>query len=159
VTAERIEDNGVQQPAMVSDINAEPDSLLLAFVNGANQSGMEMGLTLHVAGMVISGTLISFGTYLESMGGYMRRIGGPGSQAGATMFDQLSEQFKAAMAESGAGEPEQLDLPGEQPREPYIHLRDALVFAPGVPSPMPRILWRGRLSHVSGWFIGSLSIS
>jgi hypothetical protein len=164
VTAEQIENNGVQQPAFVSDVNSEPDSLLLAFVNGANQSGLEIGLTLHVSGMVVSGTLISFGTYLDSMGGYMRHIGaGPGSQtsltAFAAMFDQLSDQFKTAMAESGASEPDPADLPDGQPRELYIHLRDALVFAPGVPSAVPRTLWRGRLSHVSGWFIGSLSVS
>jgi hypothetical protein len=39
----------------------------------------------------------------------------------------------------------------------YIHLRDATVFAPGAQPTLAKTLWRGRLSHVSGWSLGQLS--
>jgi hypothetical protein len=41
----------------------------------------------------------------------------------------------------------------------YIHLRAARVFTSGSAQPLPEMLWRGRLSHVSGWSVGAMRAS
>lgn len=134
--------------------------MLRALVNLTNHNGLEIGLTLHVSGIIVSGTLISFGTYLKSVAEFVRELRTPGSDVGAeafaVAFDHLSDQYQAGIAEIDPGVSEDEDAePGEESSEPYIHLRNAVVWAPGTQPTLPKTLWRGRLSHVSAWSIGT----
>jgi hypothetical protein len=147
------------------DVNTEPDSMLSAFVGMANHIGLEFGVTLHVSGTIVSGTLISFGTYLKSVAESVRMMNAPqGGRAGpesfAAAFDRLSDQHQAGIAEiNSEASGDEDDLPSGQPWDPYVHLRDAVVWAPGVEPTLPRTLWRGRLSHVSAWSVGTFGVS
>jgi hypothetical protein len=162
VTTEQIEKPGdTPQVSRVVDVNTEPDGMLSTFVGLANRIELEFGVTLHVSGIIISGTLISFGTYLKSVAESVRMMNAPpghetGAESFAASFDHLYEEYQAGIAEfSSRASGGEDDLPSGQPWDPYIHLRDAVVWAPGAQPTLPKTLWRGRLSHVSAWSIGT----
>jgi hypothetical protein len=90
------------EPTLVEEIFTTPDPILRAMIDAVNRHDAGISLTLHVSGVVVSGTL-------------------------------------------AAGN--------------FVHLRDAQVFTSGDDRPLPKTLWRGRLSHVSAWSIGSYSQS
>jgi hypothetical protein len=133
-----------------------PDHVLMALVTAADTIDMELSVTLHVSGVVVSGTLISEARLYEQLAEALRQVPPPpdmpegalsGPAALATAFDSSAEEYR---------EQAELDRSrNEPPPVIYIHLRDAAVWAPGG-EPLPRMLWRGRLSHVSGWSLGAL---
>ena len=126
-------ENGQSQP--------EKDVFLALIVQGINQTKSEMGLTLHVNGLVVSGVLCSMTTYALEQADMLRRHGVPGF---AEVFDTLADgQGEATAADEAGGLPD------------FIHLKDATVYAPGSGTSLPKTLWRGRLGHVSGWSVGS----
>lgn len=141
------------EPDMVEELNTTPDPLLRAMVwVVADQSQTsEIGLTLHVSGVVVSGILVSASSFFDHLA---RWLADNGSQDLADNFatpmaDMLRES-RADREKSGAGSPADAH---------FIHLREAQVFSSGADRPLPKTLWRGRLSHVSAWSIGVMSAS
>lgn len=134
------------------------DGLLANLVNGVNQfPGFEMGITLHVNGLIISGMLCSTVSFLKEQAELIRRIGSPNTQEFADIFGSFAE----------AALPQDADQDGDDGQEPateeqrlpdFIHLRAATVHAPGTSTVLPETLWRGQLDHVSGWSIGTFGI-
>jgi hypothetical protein len=133
----------------------EADPLLQKLVAGGYANpDFEMSITLYVSGMVVSGTVISVSAYWRELV--------------ATLFPNASPELASEakeLADSLADThvmPGDFEVPpGEEadsgPLSNYIQLRDATVFAPGARPTLPRTLWRGRLSHVSAWSLGSIS--
>jgi len=127
-----------------------PDFLLQHLVSIANSTGLSMGVTLTVGGEVISGQLVGGKEYFELLKEAFltstSNVKGVGEAFGE-MLDQYS-QIYSAPPEDGA-----------QPS--FIHLKQARVFSPGQ-TPMPSnggLLWRGRISNVAGFSIGSFSVA
>jgi hypothetical protein len=145
------------QVSLVRDVNSEPDLILRILVGLVNDAkDMGMGVTLHVSGIIVSGTLISYEAYWEAFRVLVRENGSPDTQpfreafadgfTGAIMGKDLDGNRKPAAEDDEAGHPEPAN---------FIHLRDAVIWAPGAEPTLAKTLWRGRLSHVSAWSIGT----
>lgn len=150
-----------------------PDGVLQVIVSTVNnleertESGT--GLVLTVKGVVISGELIPAWQWHEELEQGIRdahvRAGQDPEHAGfAELFKLAAESTRQRRDEQRALEElDQLpqryrDLIGQEERTQFIHLRDARVFSPGNAGlPGNGLLWRGRLSEVSGWSFGKLS--
>lgn len=134
-----------------------PDRLLMGLVEAVNTLDMELGVTLHASGVIVSGTLISGSKF---MGRVAQALKEAAASQNAPSAEGLAEGFSAVAAsyrqwaqrERGATCDD--DHQALRPLTQYIHLQDAAVHAPGQP-PLPGMLWRGRLAHVSGWSFGS----
>lgn len=126
----------------------EKDVILSSFVFAANskEAQLEMGVTLNVGGTIVSGILIGYNKYLESI--KLQFDQKPGGEFVASFMDK----FLSAVEEEKIEE-EDVVLPI------YIHLKDARFFTPGN-NPIPNnggILWRGKLSSIDGFNFGALS--
>ena len=134
------------EPELVEEVNAIPDPILTAMVQVINQSDAnKIGLTLQVCGSTITGTAISASAFFDQMAQWV-------AERGARDFgESFAKPMAATLREEQAAPEDEQSIPR------FIHLRDAAVYAPGAAQSIPQPLWRGRLSHVSGWSIGSLS--
>jgi hypothetical protein len=123
--------------------------------------GWEIGLTLHVNGVIVSGLLCSMISFFEEQAEIIRQPGQAETAEGrlwfAEVFDSVVNEIKgwadAKHVDEEKGEETGAAL-GDLPA--FIHLRAATVHAPGTDAVLPEVLWRGRLDHVSGWSIGNL---
>lgn len=121
---------------------AQPDMVLAALVQVAEDSGLEVGVTLTVSGAVVSGTLVGRREWAN------RAI---------VKYDQLQDvlgPFKAGWDEQALADAERT---GDEDMPPYhtvIHLTEARHFIGDRLIPDGGAFWRGRLSEVSGWSFG-----
>lgn len=136
-------------------LRPESDYLLEILVSMANSVGVSVGVTILTHGFLISGMLVGGAEYFEALGR------GFGSAKGTTpeMANALQKAF------SSGAEPYRLAKMGEDVSmtpTAYIHLKDARFFSgQGAPIQGAKgtegMLWRGRLSEVSGFTVGNLS--
>lgn len=145
------------QVSLVAEVNSQPDVILRALVGWVNDTKeTEMGVTLHVSGIIVSGTLISHEAYWEAFRVLMREKGSPDTQS---LRETFADAFTGAIMGKdldGNREPAAEDVEAGHYEPPhFIHLRDAVIWAPGAEPNLPKTLWRGRLSHVSAWSIGT----
>jgi hypothetical protein len=133
----------VTEPALVEEIHATPDPILRAIVGWTTQDeSLEMGLTLHVAGVVVSGILVSAARFFDALAEWLKSEGAEG----------WAESFAGPMAEMfREPDPNAAEVS-------FVHLLNARVFTSGTDKPLPEALWRGRLSEVSGWSVGLLGV-
>jgi hypothetical protein len=128
-----------------------PDLFLESLVNLVTGSGWEVGLTLQVGGFLVSGLLVSGRAFLEALGTEFSSAL-PNEEAAAAVRKSYSELADKIYGESSEA---------RQNRPVYIHLKNARFFSSnGAPIPANRGLWwRGRLTEVQGFVLGSLSQS
>ncbi len=137
-------------PETVEEIHSVPDPLLTILVEAADKFEAEIGLTLYVSGTVVSGTLVSGRRFFGEMA---ELLASEGVSDWAEVFARTAgELFPERGTEPGDEEPTDLSAT-------HIHLRAARVFTSGSDQPLPKTLWRGRLSHVSAWSLGTLRAS
>jgi len=127
---------------------AQSDWFLQRLASFANEHGLEMGITLQVSGLLVSGTLVSGARYFEAIAENF-------SQGLARHADlaRVMKEGVASFAEVYA------DVGGTTPPLPqYLHLKDAQFFSTtGTPVPEnQRVWWRGRVSEIGGFTIGQL---
>jgi hypothetical protein len=137
------------QPTPVDPV-ARTDWFLQYFVNNANNLGVEIDVALHVAGLVVTGTLTSGQRYFELMGDALSKA--------TTNMPEVTEALKAVAKFGDFYAPRDEEEKSDRPDTPqYIHLRNARYFSPaGGPIPASGgLLWRGRVTEVSGFSIGS----
>jgi len=125
----------------------QEDWFLQSLVNMANKNQFGMGITLNVGGFLVSGSLTGGKQYFDGFGIDF---------ASAFSDKETAEQIKGSFGQYGEiynSEPEQNNPPA------YIHLKDAKFFnTQGKPIPGNRgVWWRGRISEVQGFILGSLS--
>ena len=130
-----------------------PDPLLAVFVRSINQfPEYEIGVTLHVNGLIISGVMISMTSYFERLASWLRNAGAEGY---AEVFDWLHQETTFPSRDGAPSESdEEMSDPGSTA---FIHLRDANAWGPDGAHSLAPVIWRGRLDHVSGWSIGTFS--
>lgn len=126
------------------------DWVLAELVQLANQSeaGFEVDITLTVSGSIISGKLVEGKEYFEYYGDYWAK-----SFDGEVDKKKIKERFGAPEDWFGP----KGSIASDQPS--YIYLRDAKYFYPNA-NPIPAdsgLFWRGKLSSVDGFSMGSLS--
>lgn len=131
------------------------DWFLQSTIESVIAAGVEIGVTLTVGGAVVSGTLISGKTYFKELG---EVLAGASQQEGDMQSVLGSSWSKySAIYEKPEDAPEDWRAPPAG----FIHLRDARYYAPGQ-GPLPSnqgVLWRGKLSAVDAFSVGSLSTS
>lgn len=123
----------------------ESDWFLRTLTTLAETSQLSFGITLSVGGVLVSGSVISSKTYFDKFGSTF-------AGALATAGDDFVEKIKSSLS----------GLSARADGVPiYIHLADARFFGPGTTQPIPEegSLWRGRLSEVDGFFLGSLNLN
>lgn len=138
-----------EYPAVVAEIGAIPDVVLLGLVDGANSSELEIAITLDVSGVVVSRRLIGAVRFFEEMAAMLAEQGQPG----------LAEHLAKGTADLLREEFSKDDGSNDTRRRRHVHLTDAQVITSANAMPIPSNLWRGRLAHVSGWSLGTLDVS
>lgn len=125
------------------------DWLLEILVNIVNKSKSEIGITLQVGGFLVSGLLVSRAQYFD----------GFASDFSSAFPDQeAAEDIRNSFSKFGQDQSEEGEENSNSLPPAYIHLKKARFFMNGS-KPIPDnqgIWWRGRLSEVSGFFLGSL---
>lgn len=122
------------------------DPFLQFFVELANSNdNIEFNITLHVSGFLVSGTLVARRKYLDGFIAEFTR----------GMEESTAAGIRANLLALTA--PTEQDMP-PLPAE-FIHLRDARFFHPsGEPIPKNQpVWWRGRLTAIAAFTLGSLS--
>ena len=120
------------------------DSILEFFVQAANKHEFTLDITLNVNGAVVSGTLVSAKDYFDALS--------ENFEDGSDVAQKLSEEL------AKAGETVEENSNSEAN---FIHLKNTKVYC-GDSKPTPskgKILWRGKLSEVDGFFLGKISES
>ncbi|HGM4743698.1 gas vesicle protein [Stenotrophomonas maltophilia] len=121
-----------------------PDALLQELVEIAG-AGFGFGITLTVGGTLVTGNVCSGSKYMQFIF----------EESLANVDEQVKEAIKkrlqpyADIYAPGAWS-------GQAPT--YIHLENARFVTPGVSGSTPAspVIWRGRISDVSGFFFGVL---
>jgi hypothetical protein len=111
----------------------------------ANTKGVEMGITVILGGTVVTGLLISGKTYFEAFGALFANAWNSDEDGKKAIQDAMSEPAKMYGPDKG-------DPAGPS----FIHLKDAFVRTPSGSLVNQGALWRGRLSEVSGFMLGSI---
>jgi hypothetical protein len=129
-----------------------PDNVLAMLVHIANTSDVEMGLTIHVAGLVVTGRLISGATFWVASAQKLRESG----QGPTELIEPMAESMeKVAQAYRDAYAEDPTD-PGDPSTSAFVHMRDAHTLVPQGPTPTAGALWRGRLASIDGFSFGEL---
>ncbi|WP_233129897.1 gas vesicle accessory protein GvpU [Domibacillus epiphyticus] len=117
------------------------DSILEFFVQAANHHDFSLDISLNVKGAVISGTMVSAKEYFNTLSETF--------EDGNETAKMLSEQFVKT------GEAVQANDDSEAY---FLHMKDTKVYC-GDSKPTPskgKILWRGKLSEIDGFFLGKI---
>jgi len=132
-------------------ITVETDWFLQNLVSFSNDWGIEMGITLQVSGVLVSGTLISGAKYFDEFaeqfsGGFKEE-----SELRVSFYKLISSYKNIYEVESQEA--------NNRPAPEYIHLKNTKFFQPGQKA-IPTnngVLWRGRIREVGGFTLGSFS--
>jgi hypothetical protein len=129
-----------------------PDWFLQHLVSLANENEIRFSVTLFLGGSIVTGNIISGREYFESLGVQVGAAIGLPEEQGREMYRAIIDEYYASKGEP-TGQPDQ----GKTPPS-YIHLKNARVFqgATQLPENYDRILWRGKLTGVTGLIIGEL---
>jgi hypothetical protein len=133
------------------DSELAPDHIFELLVHVANTTDVEMAITLHVHGQLITGRLISGATFWSECARELREDATGHEELVETMaanMDRVAEEYRESYGEGGIDDAE--------PMTAFIHLRDARTFTGQVPTPKSGALWRGRLASVDGFTLGEL---
>jgi hypothetical protein len=136
------------------------DWALQWFVGICNLSGLEMPITLNLAGSYVSGHIVKPEVYFDGLTADIQRAnfqGGGGDVVKKTVEDMLSRMKEIA---TGKKEPDDKEAGSNtrtlSPR--YIHLRGARFFVPNdvgrAYNPPEKLWWRGKIESVNGFFLG-----
>lgn len=135
--------------------NGEGDFFLRDLILTAISTDTSLAITLTIGGSLVSGLLVSPRRWFKEYGEIF---------ASAFENQDLADTLKADYETTGneiadrakKNAEENYDQASENVK--YIHLVDAVVFAGSKPLPTQgKLIWRGRVSEVSGFSLGMLS--
>lgn len=111
----------------------------------------DVGVTLFVNGCIVTGMLIGARMYLKEYARQWR---------GAMSDPEIAEEVERIIIDQGEESIRKLEAQESPPRNAFIHLRNARYITGHVIAPQEGgLLWRGRLSEVSGWSLGAISVT
>ena len=131
-----------------------PSDPLLEFLIKVKESLEKKGeehpdfpITLNVGGMLITGDLISRNAYMKDF-----------------LYGPIVKAIRKAEEDDELLKQQTEEIRKEVKEKPYdfIHLKNAKFFVPGqppIPTEQESTLWRGRLSCVDGFTMGSLALA
>lgn len=132
----------------VQNISDVPDWFLEFLVRMTNDK-VGIGISLHVDGFIVSGIMISGDEYFELFAE---------SFACGLSDPEDAQATKKALASNGDVY-KRVRHPDTPPPEGYlsfVHLKNVKFYGSPAPFPGDGALWRGRLSKVSGFFLGTI---
>lgn len=126
---------------------------LVRFINALES--VELGVTLHVGGSVVSGMLISITQFYRLLTKQLADAGRTQARpedrdTAAAFVDLFQPPFNAAQKE--LEEARKSQVPPPSPR--HVHLRYAQTYT-SPEQTLTMTLWRGRLTEVDGWSVGN----
>lgn len=135
-------------PVEKSLVRSDSDLFLMTLVELVNIASLEMSITLFVQGAIISGMLIGEKPYFEALNNELKSTGFAPDEA----IHTLIQKFNSSSINSSDNLEEQ-----DQPiNREFIHIKNAKVYSGNAFSSSTRELyWRGRLSRVDGFLLGS----
>lgn len=131
------------------------DYLLEHMVRMVDETGMQIGITLYVGGLVVSGLLVSGDAFLEGCSEYFESARGPAEARQAlSQFVRRTHHGQPG----GGGDQDDGVLDHEEVTEHtgYVHLREARVFEARGPVTQEGTWWRGRIDRIDGFHFGVL---
>jgi hypothetical protein len=136
------------------------DGFLRMLVRFCNETGAGIGVTVHAGGTIVSGTLIADTEYYRLLAERVRAAL-PDDESAEDFAGGVDRWARLIAGEDGKEEPNGEKEPADQRVKStrgtsYLHLKDAAI-GPSLAelSPQQRVLWRGRLSSIDGWMLGS----
>lgn len=133
----------------------EADGLLQLLIS-YSELGIETPVTLLAGGMAVSGLIISAASYMERTG---IQLAGAVKSHDAALAATIAQSF-AQLTQDVEAQSRAADEAGALSAR-FIHLAQAKYYVPGqdaLPSNADGILWRGRLSAISGFSLGEFSV-
>ncbi|MEU5945122.1 hypothetical protein ABZ793_06115 [Micromonospora sp. NPDC047465] len=128
-----------------------PDVVLQILAKGAQEGGLELGVTLSVSGGLVTGTLVGRDRWFQELGDFIEQAADrPDARSLADELGELmSEVGKPADGEDGFVSTLQYV---------FIHLINARYVQGSQLMPnQGTMLWRGRISEVAGFSVGTLA--
>lgn len=163
---------GIDQPRSIGKAT-DLDWFLKLIVAQVNRNDVEIGLTLSVGGLLISGTAISQRKYFEEVAAAIKTARPGDDERAASARNGIAraiEDFPSKMwdlaerrvaaeqigdAAGAVGPTEAAQQLEEQISDIFIHLRDVRIHASdGQVVPLSGALWRGSIKAVDGFWIG-----
>ena len=128
-------------------VNAERDWLLEMIIKITESSNMELGITIHAHGFLVSGIIVNSEGYFDRLGQIFDKGLGGDKERVAVAFKGMGESIGKKSKDSDVRN--------------FLHLKDAKYFhSSGKPIPNSQtILWRGRINEISGFSLGTLNAS
>lgn len=143
---------GEQASVQHVEVIGGKDWFLQSMIETVINAGVEIGISLIVDGIIVSGILISGAKYFEELGESLKQA----SEADGDIQSIMGESWKGYKAIYD--KPEDAAEDWSPPSASFIHIRKARFFSPGQ-QPIPGgtgVLWRGRLAAIGGWSLGML---
>jgi len=132
----------LSEPVLHNLEEIQADWLLEELVDITNGTENEIGLTLNIGGILLTGTLISGHKYFE----WFANTIGSGSEETTKYFKSFGEVYL-----------KKKDNKSKPPA--LIHIKDAKFYQPGGNISIPAVdgsYWRGRITVVDGFILGKL---
>jgi hypothetical protein len=126
-----------------------PDDLFERLVHLTNTTDLEIGVTLHVNGLMITGKLVSGATYWMSSAREMRER----SDGSRDLLDAMAQSMEHIAAEYRETLGEEIQ---SHRMDNFVHLKDARTVTAQGPLPRSGAFWRGRLDCIDGFTLGEL---
>jgi hypothetical protein len=136
--------------ATLPPLSLAPDWLLQHLVALVTDGPLEMGITLQVSGLLVSGKLVSGARYFEGIASDFAH--------GLAAHPQVAKSLRQSFEEFGKLIYEGDAATSARPLPHYIHLTDTKFFSTaGDPIPAGKgVWWRGRIAEVGGFTLGQL---
>lgn len=137
--------------------NVSIDWFLRILVKTVNKNGGEIGLTLNVGGVIISGLLCSGNDYFHQFGDTFGNALYPNDKEKS---DDIAKSYHLLGDNIYPVGQDKCDE--DESKITFIHMREAFFYSPQggtIPTSAQGILWRGKLADVNGFSLGCFSKS
>jgi len=136
---------------------ADSDWLLEILLDIVSNTGREQPLTVFCGGFAVSGTAIREEEYFERLGGNLFQELAVDSARLREDRQHRYVQIRAELDQSTLADDRRKALLDElqEMRRRFIVMRDVAIVGAGEQA-FRAPVWRGRLSEVSGWIVGSI---
>ncbi len=130
------------------------DSVLSVLSAATREGPLELGITLNVAGSIVTGTLIGEKAWFDLITNQANDAGPALGMVIGALRDGIVKSSDERHANNGE------DVASVAARQAeYLHLRDAHVEVGDQLSKAAPMLWRVRITEVSAWMLGTISQS
>lgn len=134
-------------------VGRDDDWILRIMLDAVSITKQEQAITLVCGGVVVSGVVVPEETFFARIG--LNEVGRDIAEEVADERQQREELAERARQEGLSEEARRsLDDKIDDLQRRFVHMRDVVIFSG--PRMVTAEAWRGRLSEVSGWSLGTV---